>query len=374
MPTTTRFVKVRNGKNQEIRGLWKRGQKFYAQITVIDPESGEKRVTKKPLEATTVGEAVAELEALRTERRKGTLKSPVGKGGYPPFSKVAEDYLKYLEGPVKAQRTRATESHMVRAWAKTFSHLRVNAITPTHVRSFLEKKLREEKVVLRTLNYYITVLHNIFKWLNNERGLPLEKVKIKPYKYRPLKRPLISDQELQTLLKATEGIKLGEILKDAISLMAYSGVRVSECMGMRWEAVDFSRKQLIVGLDPNQTKAGKTRFVDFNSNLENLLTSMAQRRNPTSPWLFPSDRREGEHYGSLRYSMETAVEKAGLPDEYTDFHLLRHYFISKAVMAGIDYMTIAGWVGHSDGGVLIGKVYGHLSNEHRRNQAAKLQF
>jgi hypothetical protein len=29
-------------------------------------------------------------------------------------------------------------------------------------------------------------------------------------------------------------------------------------------------------------------------------------------------------------------------------------------MSGIDFMTIAAWLGHKDGGTLIGKVYGHL--------------
>src|ERR1035441_3644261 len=33
------------------------------------------------------------------------------------------------------------------------------------------------------------------------------------------------------------------------------------------------------------------------------------------------------------------------------------------VMSGIDFMTIAKWVGHKDGGVLVGKVHGHLSSE-----------
>jgi len=42
-------------------------------------------------------------------------------------------------------------------------------------------------------------------------------------------------------------------------------------------------------------------------------------------------------------------------------------------MAGIDYMTIARWVGHKDGGVLIGKIYGHLNNAHMKKQAAKLR-
>jgi hypothetical protein len=33
-----------------------------------------------------------------------------------------------------------------------------------------------------------------------------------------------------------------------------------------------------------------------------------------------------------------------------------------------------GWVGHKDGGILIGKVYGHLSNEQAQAQAARLNF
>jgi len=37
-------------------------------------------------------------------------------------------------------------------------------------------------------------------------------------------------------------------------------------------------------------------------------------------------------------------------------------------------MTIAKWVGHQDGGVLIGKVYGHLSNEHAQRQAQRIVF
>ena len=40
-------------------------------------------------------------------------------------------------------------------------------------------------------------------------------------------------------------------------------------------------------------------------------------------------------------------------------------------MAGIDFMTIPSWLGHKDGGILIGKVYGHLLDEHRQKMAAK---
>jgi hypothetical protein len=43
-------------------------------------------------------------------------------------------------------------------------------------------------------------------------------------------------------------------------------------------------------------------------------------------------------------------------------------------MSGVDFMTVARWLGHKDGGILIGKVYGHLANEHTRAQAQRVVF
>jgi site-specific recombinase XerD len=44
------------------------------------------------------------------------------------------------------------------------------------------------------------------------------------------------------------------------------------------------------------------------------------------------------------------------------------------VMAGIDFMTIAHWLGNSDGGVLVGKVHGHLAHEHKKRMADNLSI
>ncbi len=55
-------------------------------------------------------------------------------------------------------------------------------------------------------------------------------------------------------------------------------------------------------------------------------------------------------------------------------HDLRHYFCSMCVMAGIGYMTIAAWLGHKDGGILVGKVHGHLLDEHHQHAAKLLRF
>jgi integrase len=88
-------------------------------------------------------------------------------------------------------------------------------------------------------------------------------------------------------------------------------------------------------------------------------------------FVFPA-LRGGGPAKSFRESLSTARKTADLPQ--FGFHDCRHHFISYCVMSGIDYMTIARWVGHKDGGVLIGRVYGHLSNEHAQRQARRLRF
>ena len=122
------------------------------------------------------------------------------------------------------------------------------------------------------------------------------------------------------------------------------------------------------------TKFDKRVVVDFNDKLEAHLKDMWRRRNPNSDWLFPSPR-PGDvtpHLTTPQKTLPAVANDAGLPN--FNPHDLRHSFASECVMAGIDFMTIARWLGHSDGGILIGKVYGHLSNEHAQAAAKKINF
>ncbi len=53
---------------------------------------------------------------------------------------------------------------------------------------------------------------------------------------------------------------------------------------------------------------------------------------------------------------------------------MRHYFVSNAIEAGVDFKVIAGWVGHKDGGVLVAKTYGHLRDAHSFEMAKRMTF
>lgn len=120
------------------------------------------------------------------------------------------------------------------------------------------------------------------------------------------------------------------------------------------------------------SKNHEARAVDFNDKLGALLVDMAKRRAPDCSWLFPSPQRgqRDEHAKTFRESLLLTRKKAGL--DWMGFHDLRHFFASFCVMAGLDFMTIATWMGHKDGGILVGKVYGHLLDGHRKQAARKV--
>ncbi len=55
-------------------------------------------------------------------------------------------------------------------------------------------------------------------------------------------------------------------------------------------------------------------------------------------------------------------------------HHLRHYFATICIEKGVDIPTVSRWLGHSDGGRLAMKTYGHLRTEHSLAQAALVDF
>lgn len=55
-------------------------------------------------------------------------------------------------------------------------------------------------------------------------------------------------------------------------------------------------------------------------------------------------------------------------------HDLRHLFATRCIESGVDIPTVPRWLGHSDGGALAMKVYGHLREKHSAAMAQKVTF
>jgi integrase len=73
-----------------------------------------------------------------------------------------------------------------------------------------------------------------------------------------------------------------------------------------------------------------------------------------------------------RKAVASACKVLGYP-AFT-IHALRHFFITNAIEAGLDFRAVAGLVNHSDGGALLARRYAHLRDSHLAASVKKLTF
>ena len=370
------YSKVCDKRKRPIRGLWERNGRYYAQLTVEDPVTGMKQVKRVPLEGVaTDAQAVAKLQELLTQRRKGAL--PVLKRT-PLFADYAKQYFDYYEKVKDAKRasTIYTERIIVNHWIEHLGHVRVDRITRALVNSYIAKRQAAGRSG-RTVNLEVICFRNVMKRAVDDGWLTiLPTLNLRPLKWTARKRTLLPRENIEHLCKVALNDKLfknGREFADYVQLMATCGGRRNETLRLKWSDVDWERKQLTIGSD-GMAKNHKSRVVDFNTELETHLQAMATRRAPDTQWLFPSPQRGTNDEPAKSYVETMRLVRTAAGIKQFGFHDLRHYFISYCVMSGIDFMTIAKWVGHQDGGVLIGKVYGHLSNEHAQRQARRVNF
>jgi integrase len=388
-----RFTKVFDGRKQPIRGLWQRNGRFYAQLKFEDANTGAKKTRRVPLldkdgdAVQSAADAKAALEKMRTQRADNTL--PI-LSRTPTFAQFVDRYIDHIKAgtteKMKRDATIAKEQAALKRWAEHLGGLRLDKIKRAHVNAFLATRKRKG-MSNRTVNLDVIQFRNAMKHAIDEGHIQvLPTLNMRPLTVARKKRNLFTPAEMERLCGAAFGKKVnskGEIVPvtknaqeftDYIKLLAYSGARRNEALRLRWQQdVDFDREQLTISAEGN-SKNSRARVVDFNTKLETHLRAMHKRRAPDSQWLFPSPQRGEQDIpaASFRESLEMARKAAGIAS--VGFHDFRHLFISFCVMSGIDYMTVAKWVGHQDGGVLIGKVYGHLNDTHTKAQAKRVSF
>ena len=362
------FSAVRDTRKRKIKGLWQRRGILYARMRVKEA-NGRSKDVRIPLVATTLDDAKVEIEKLRTDRVAETIHLP---GHRPKFSELVEEYKKSAVFLSKKIGTQKNESQSLNRWIEQVGGIRCDWIKADAITTFHDKR-KDAGLSNRTINLDTVAFNNCMKyaverkWITNRPKLAKLKEK------KPPRRPLLSKGQIDSLLEKATVSKNAEQFRLYVRFLAATGAREKEALRVRKIDVDTMRGVLRIGGD-GDTKSGLGRDIQFNATLRDLMAELMAALPDDTTFLFPSPQRgkADKPSKSFRESLRLVRIKAGLP--WVGFHDLRHYFASACVMAGIDYMTTAKWLGHQDGGILVGKVYGHLNDAHQRSAAEKLTF
>lgn len=361
---------------RKVRGLWIHQGVFYGRVYGRTPD-GRKIDRRVRLAATTLSEARHELAQLKAGLH-AVSSEPSPQPPSPPFSiptlaEFSEVYIRRAK-LTKRIRTAMTEEIHLRRWVQgKLQKTPLSGLTKAQVLAFRDERLQAGWSP-RTVNLTVTVMRNLLRCARDE-GLITEDptAGIRPLRHVPRKRPLFTTEQIERLARVAQETcpRSGRAFADYILLMSFSGARCSEAVRLRWTDVDWGARQLVIGSD-GLTKNHESRRVDFNERLAAQLTAMMASRRNGSEFLFGLERRPHQAQTTFRQTLEKVRAKAQLDD--FGFHDCRHHFASYCVMSGVDYLTVARWLGHRDGGVLIGKVYGHLNAEHLRRAANRVKF
>jgi len=172
----------------------------------------------------------------------------------------------------------------------------------------------------------------------------------------------LSESEEKRLRTAIER-RFSEFLPHFL-LSIHTGMRMGEQYGLRWNQVDFERRQLHL----LRTKNGDPRTIPLNVVALGALKELRGPKEPlgTAP-VFPS-ARTGDALQGSRGWFSTALEEAKVAD-YT-WHCNRHTFASRLVMAGVDLRTVAELLGHRTLQMVMR--YSHLAPEHQASAVDRL--
>ena len=219
-------------------------------------------------------------------------------------------------------------------------------------------------------------------------------IKVNPAVQVPLPKKKNNKDARQVFLTAEDAQKMLDAFRDEeigpiVFVTLYYGLRKSEALGLRWQAVDFKNNTItinhtvvsnghIVKKDSTKTYNSKRTFQLLPDVKDLLLKLKAQQEYYKSrlgfgyhdnDYIFKSPNGMPYRPDSLTRSFQRALIRHGLPQ--MRYHDLRHSTASILVDKGWDINDIKEWLGHADISTTA-NIYAHISHRKKVSLAQDL--
>jgi len=280
---------------------------------------------------------------------------------------AVDEYVRDFAAKKNEQDACSTQTRLYAALPDSLLAKKLSDLSPAHIRCWLNDLVTKpnKKGIVRTKSTANRIYNNFKAALNlgyqNEwiGDKPWEKVKA--FKNADESRELfLTDEQVQALLNAADGG-----LKDLIHAGVLTGGRYGEIAGAKVKDLSIEEGTLIL----SSNKTGKRTVWLSDAGLDFFRERSALKL--PSAYLILQDN--GKAWGKSNHSREffRACRRAKLPDE-TIFYSLRHYHISKALLAGVSAQVVAENCGTSIR--MIEKHYGKFLKSDRRKMMNNIEI
>lgn len=352
-----------------------------ARLTVgRDPGTGKQ--IQRSFTGKTQKEVREKMQAAAVEINQGTYTAPQRLTVAEWLDIWQRDYL----GAVKPSTVRNYQDNIRLHIKPALGAIRLQDLQPHTVQNFINSIERSPTTVRLICGVLSEAL---------EKAVELDYIARNPVKRCTLPRkeqkeihPL-TDEEVAALLEAAKG---GE-LEQLITVALFTGMRMSELLGLTWDCVDFDKGAITVNKQlspPAQRKAGEVFTTPKNHKPRTVAAApsvlaalKAQRRRQAEKQLRAGPLWENAHgliftneiggpmpQRSVENRFRAVANAAGL--EHMRFHDCRHTYAVAALRAGDDVKTVQGNLGHATAAFTLDR-YGHFTEAMQQASAARME-
>lgn len=304
----------------------------------------------RQLARVTAGEIAGGADPVAEKRKRAHRAVTLGE--------VFEEYLRVRElRPRTTQDMRCALRDLSDWTARPVTEITRDMVTARHMRLGERSKARANGTMryLRAwLNFaaerYATtdgplLTHNPVKRLSAVRGwyrVDRRRTFIKPHELRPW---MLAVQGLGEVPDRAPGtgwdmpkLRHGDMQRDFYMLLALTGLRRSEALGLRWVDVDFAGRTLTV--------RGTKNHRDHTLPLPGYLVDMLRERKAQAGSTFVFSESDGQRLQNLRYGLERVAKVSGV--KFCP-HDLRRTFATVAESLDLPAYALKHLLNHSSG-------------------------
>lgn len=264
-------------------------------------------------------------------------------------------------------------------------------LTALDIERFYEYCFNTLELKGSTVQHYHANLHKALKYAVKHNLIdsnPMEKVE------RPKSQKFVGSFYSVTELEQLFQVAKGDTVEFPILMAAFYGLRRSEIMGLRWQAIDFVGNTIMIDHTVVQFRSeGKTKVIqkDRTKNASScrslplvpqyreLLLRMQERQEQCrklcgncyieSDYIYVNDLGEPYQPNFVSQHFRALLEKNQF--RVIRFHDLRHTCASLLLKNGVSMKEIQEWLGHSNFSTTA-NIYAHLDTAAKNTSAAKM--
>jgi len=311
-------------------------------------------------------------------------------GGSILFCDFIVRWLEYVKQKVRGN---TYEAYSIAAKAHVIPYFKKLSVTlgellPIHIEQYYMDKMTDG-LSRNTIVKHNTVIHGALKFAVKKLRIlkynPADSADLPPKGEEVFKGKAYNAEQVKTLVEKIKGTPIEPV----VVLGVFYGLRRSEILGLRWDAVDYKAKKVFIRhtavkcgsktvYDDKVKNRSSKRELPLKPGIESYLKRLQDHQNQMkklcgksyddNEYICKWDDGRPLEPNNVTRQFRLFLEKSGLPK--IRLHDLRHSAASLLQAIGFSPKEIAEWLGHGD--LRSTNIYTHVEDAAKDHMADKL--